>query len=236
MDQSWEKNHSIISNLPPLHSLHDQHKTPYIWKFLSFLVLNPSACLPTCRAACNHNIFPKIDFYFIPKQIHHIFQTKTLLLLPYPSHHFSIDVSLISRLPEKITSITQLNCLLCPCCTHVPENLILCHQKSQALHLYTRLSFVKHKQLINHDCCQRLKNITSKDKTPLINATSICYKSNMCPMRCTVLLKVGWQAQLKTLYLKPSRIVYWDSRIIYQGSRHSKNFTRIVIHSFEETI
>lgn len=93
--------------------------------------------------------------------------------LPLPCH-FSIDVSLISRTPEKITSITQLNCLLCPCCTHVPENLILCHQKSQALHLYTRLSFVKHKQLINHDCCQRLKNITSKDKTPLINATSIC--------------------------------------------------------------
>ena len=119
--------------------------------------------------------FPKIDFYFIPKQIHHIFQTKTLLLLPYPSPVTSLlTYPLFQDYQKKITSITQLNCLLCPCCTHVPENLILCHQKSQALHLYTRLSFVKHKQLINHDCCQRLKNITSKDKTPLINATSIC--------------------------------------------------------------
>ena len=144
MDQSWEENHRIISNLPPLHSLHDQHKTPYIWKFLSFLVLNPSACLPTCRAACNHKIFPKIDFYFIPKQIHHIFQTKTLLLLPYPSPVTSLLMyPLFQDYQKKITSITQLNCLLCPCCTRAPENLILCHQKSQALHLYTCLSFVK---------------------------------------------------------------------------------------------
>lgn len=150
--------------------------------------------------------FPKNRFLLYTKtnSPHFSNQNSFAFALPLPCH-FSIDVSLISRLPQKITSITQLNCLLCPCCTHVPENLILCHQKSQALHLYTRLSFVKHKQLINHDCCQRLKNITSKDKTPLIN-------------------------------LKPSRIVYWDSRIRYQGSRHSKNFTRIVIHRFEETI